>query len=94
MPYQGTANVTVSAEYFGREPVVIENPDATISLQNAGPGLVELHFTGLLNGPTDATHVHITLPNGLVLGGVIKQGQQDTAGGWLSFSADSADLGL
>lgn len=94
MPYQGTASVTVSAEYFGREPVVIENPDVTVRLQNVGPGLVELHFTGRLNGPTDATHVRITLPNGLVLGGAIKQGEQETAVGWLSFSADSADLGL
>ncbi|WP_313281803.1 hypothetical protein [Stutzerimonas balearica] len=94
MSYQGPADVTISAEYFGRDPVRIENPAMPIRLQGAGGGLSVLHFEGNLNGPADATHVTVTMPNGLTLRGEIKQGEQSEAGGWLSFSFDSADLGL
>lgn len=94
--HQGPAHVTVSARHFSAEPVEVRNDAVTVNLAGSGtPGIARLEFARLLRGSEDATHVRVTLPNRLEVGGAILQGENHPDGsGWLTFSVDETGLGL
>lgn len=94
--HQGPAHVTVSARYFGCDPVDTLNEAVTINLAGSGtPGVTRLEFTKSLIGPERANYVRVLLPNGFALGGSIVHGERAADGsGWLTFHVEEADLGL
>ena len=83
-----TATVTVSAEQWGREAEAVDNTAISIGLKTLEPGVFELSFDGQLDAPEEATHVCVTLDNGLTYYGPITGGKADPQGGWLSFECD------
>ncbi|MFZ5959135.1 hypothetical protein ACA097_00330 [Pseudomonas sp. QL9] len=86
-----TATVTVSAEHWGRETEAVDNPAIDVGLRTLSPGVFELSFNGQLAAPEEATHVCVTLDNGLAYYGPIVDGQADPKGGWLSFESDMVE---
>ncbi len=94
--HQGPAHVTISARWFGTEPVDVLNEAVTINLAGSGtPNVTRLEFSTALIGPERANYVRVVLPNGLALGGSIIQGDRRADGsGWLTFSVEETDLGL
>ena len=94
--HQGPAHVTVSARYFGSEPVDTLNEAVTINLAGSGtPGVARLEFGRPLIGHERANYVRVLLPNGLAIAGPIVQGDRQPDGsGWLTFQVEDTDLGL
>ncbi|MQU22168.1 hypothetical protein GHO35_13565 [Pseudomonas helleri] len=94
--HQGPAHVTVSARYFGSDPVDTLNEAVTINLAGSGtPKVARLEFAKSLIGPERANYVRVVLPNGLAMAGSIIQGERGADGsGWLTFGVEEADLGL
>jgi len=97
MPYahDGSADITLSAQHLGAEPVFVRYDAISIKLLGSGtPGIAQLQFSSPLSEPQNVTHVSVTLPNGLVVAGPIVLGEQAAGGGWLNFKVDETDLGL
>ena len=94
--HQGPANVVISQRHFGRDPVDVLNPGATVTLGSGGqPNVARLEFAHSLRGPSDANYVTVSLPSGLQVGGSIIHGDTSADGsGWLTFYVEDSDPGL
>lgn len=89
--YEGLATVVISAQCPGVDTVAVTNEGLHIQLlRSKTSGLIELHFTGPLQGPDDASHIRVSLPSGMVLGGSLIEGHRDSQGGWLRFEMNEA----
>ncbi|MHC6226380.1 hypothetical protein ACYU03_16670 [Pseudomonas sp. X10] len=95
--YQYTATVTVSAEERGGEVEAVENTAVRIGLEAVTESLKKVHFVGSLAAPDGATHICVTLENGLTYYGPIVNGHAELEGGWIAFECDMLtpqELGL
>lgn len=91
-----TATVTVSAEQSD-DVEAVENTGVEISLEAVSDSNKKVHFKGTLAGPEKATHVCVTLDNGLTWYGPIVNGHAELEYGWLVFESDMLtpeELGL
>jgi hypothetical protein len=94
-PY--TATVTISAESHGGEVEAVENTAMRIGLEAVTETLKKAHFIGTLAAPDGATHICVTLENGLSYYGPIVNGHAELEGGWIAFESDMLtpqELGL
>lgn len=94
-PYKAT--VTVSNETRGGDIEAVENPGVKIGLEAVTETLKKVHFTGTLAAPETATHICVTLDNGLTYYGPIVNGHAELEGGWIAFESDMLtpeELGL
>lgn len=92
--YQDTATVTVSAEYAGKETEAVDNANVLIGLKVDGETRFTVEFNGKLDAPQDATHICVTLSNGLSYHGEITDGRADEVGGYIAFDCDGIDPAL
>lgn len=94
--YNHTATVTVSNEGSG-EVEAVENLDQRVGLEAVTEALKKVHFVGTLAAPDKATHICVTLENGLTYYGPIVNGHAELEGGWIAFENDMLtpqELGL
>ncbi|GLH32648.1 MULTISPECIES: hypothetical protein [Pseudomonas] len=95
-PY--TATVTISAEDRGGDIEASENPSMRVGLEAVTETLKKVHFVGTLAAPEKpATHICVTLENGLTYYGPIVNGHAELEGGWIAFESDMLtpeELGL
>lgn len=94
--YNHTATVTVSNEGSG-EVEAVENLDQRVGLEAVTETLKKVHFVGTLAAPDKATHICVTLENGLTYYGPIVNGHAELEGGWIAFENDMLtpqELGL
>ncbi|MDH0304304.1 MULTISPECIES: hypothetical protein [Pseudomonas] len=96
--YPYTATVTVSAEDRGGDTEASENPSMRVGLEAVTETLKKVHFVGTLGAPEKgATHICVTLENGLSYYGPIVNGHAELEGGWIAFECDMPtpeELGL
>lgn len=92
--YEGLATVTVMALYHAHPPVELTTFELPVVLSNAAPGRARIAFGHYLQGPKRANALRVVLPNGLVLRGLIVNGRNEPAGGWLEFDVKEYDFGL
>jgi len=95
--FQYTATITVSAESRGGEAEAVENAAVRIGLEAVTETLKKVHFIGTLAAPDAATHICVTLENGLTYYGPIVNGHAELEGGWIAFESDMLtpqELGL
>ena len=94
--YNHTATVTVSNEGSG-EVEAVENLNQRVGLEAVTETLKKVHFVGTLAAPDKATHICVTLENGLTYYGPIVNGHAELEGGWIAFENDMLtpqELGL
>lgn len=94
--YNYTATVTVSNEGSG-EVEAVENLNQRVGLEAVTETLKKVHFIGTLAAPDKATHICVTLENGLTYYGPIVNGHAELEGGWIAFENDMLtpqELGL
>ncbi|HKS12080.1 MAG TPA: hypothetical protein VJS90_03480 [Pseudomonas sp.] len=94
--YNYTATVTVSSEASG-EAEAVENLNQRVGLEAVTETLKKVHFVGTLAAPEKATHICVTLENGLTYYGPIVNGHAELEGGWIAFENDMLtpqELGL
>lgn len=94
--YNHTATVTVSNEGSG-EVEAVENLNQRVGLEAVTETLKKVHFVGTLAAPDKATHICVTLENGLTYYGPIVNGHAELEGGWIAFESDMLtpeELGL
>lgn len=94
--YNHTATVTVSNEGSG-EVEAVENLNQRVGLEAVTETLKKVHFIGSLAAPDKATHICVTLENGLTYYGPIVNGHAELEGGWIAFENDMLtpeELGL
>lgn len=94
--YNHTATVTVSNEGSG-EVEAVENLNQRVGLEAVTETLKKVHFIGTLAAPDKATHICVTLENGLTYYGPIVNGHAELEGGWIAFENDMLtpqELGL
>jgi len=96
--YPYTATVTISAEDRGGDTEASENPKMRVGLEAVTETLKKVHFVGTLAAPEkSATHICVTLENGLTYYGPIVNGHAELEGGWIAFESDMLtpeELGL
>ncbi|MCO7514934.1 hypothetical protein NJF44_02765 [Pseudomonas guariconensis] len=95
--YPYIATVTVSSETRGGEAEAVENPAVRVGLEAVSETLKKVHFVGTLAAPDNATHICVTLENGLTYYGPIVNGHAELEGGWIAFESDMLtpqELGL
>ncbi|NIF30209.1 hypothetical protein F3J44_28135 [Pantoea sp. Tr-811] len=96
--YPCTATVTISAEDRGGDTEASENPGMRVGLEAVTETLKKVHFVGTLAAPEKpATHICVTLENGLTYYGPIVNGHAELEGGWIAFESDMLtpeELGL
>jgi hypothetical protein len=96
--YPYTATVTISAEDRGGDTEASENPSMRVGLEAVTETLKKVHFVGTLAAPEKpATHICVTLENGLTYYGPIVNGHAELEGGWIAFESDMLtpeELGL
>ncbi len=94
--YNYTATVTVSNEASG-EAEAVENLNLRVGLEAVTEHLKKVHFVGTLAAPDKASHICVTLENGLAYYGLIVNGHAELEGGWIAFENDMLtpqELGL
>ena len=96
--YPYIATITVSAEDRGGDAEASENPNMRVGLEAVTETLKKVHFVGTLAAPEkNATHICVTLENGLTYYGPIVNGHAELEGGWIAFESDMLtpqELGL
>ncbi|WP_028693705.1 hypothetical protein [Pseudomonas cremoricolorata] len=95
--YPYTATITVSTENFGGDVEATENPGIRVGLEAVTETLKKVHFVHTLAAPDGATHICVTLDNGLSYYGPIVNGHAELEGGWIAFECDMLtpqELGL
>ncbi|WP_449434877.1 hypothetical protein [Pseudomonas putida] len=96
--YPHTATVTVSSEDRGGDVEAVENVNIRIGLEAVTESLKKVHFVSTLAAPASAaTHICVTLENGLTYYGPIVNGHAELEGGWIAFECDMLtpeELGL
>jgi hypothetical protein len=96
--YPYIATVTISAEDRGGDTEASENPSMRVGLEAVTETLKKVHFVGTLAAPEKpATHICVTLENGLTYYGPIVNGHAELEGGWIAFESDMLtpqELGL
>ncbi|MHA6159330.1 hypothetical protein ACX3X6_00240 [Pseudomonas sichuanensis] len=96
--YPYIATVTVSAEDRGGDTEASENTNMRVGLEAVTEVLKKVHFVDTLAAPEkDATHICVTLENGLSYYGLIVNGHAELEGGWIAFENDMLtpeELGL
>ncbi|MFK8328825.1 hypothetical protein M2D63_002220 [Pseudomonas sp. BJa5] len=94
--YDYLATVTVSNE-GGNDVEAAENARVRVGLEAVTETLKKVHFVGTLAAPEGATHICVTLENGLTYYGPIVNGHAELEGGWIAFESDMLtpkELGL
>lgn len=95
-PYTGT--VTISSEERNVDVEAVENVNMRVGLEAVTEVLKKVHFVGTLAAPEkSATHICVTLVNGLSYYGPIVNGHAELEGGWIAFECDMPtpeELGL
>lgn len=95
--YPYIATITVSTENFGGDVEASENPGVRVGLEAVTETLKKVHFVNTLAAPEAATHICVTLENGLTYYGPIVNGHAELEGGWIAFESDMLtpeELGL
>lgn len=94
--YNYTATVTISND-LDDDVEAVENPSIRVGLEAVSETLKKVHFVGTLAAPDGATHICVTLENGLTYYGPIVNGHAELEGGWIAFESDMLtpqELGL
>lgn len=96
--YPYTATVTISSEERNVDVEAVENVNMRVGLEAVTEVLKKVHFVGTLAAPEkSATHICVTLQNGLSYYGPIVNGHAELEGGWIAFECDMPtpeELGL
>lgn len=85
--YNYTATVTVSND-MDDDVEAVENVAIRIGLEGVTETLKKVHFVGTLAAPDKASHICVTLDNGLSYYGPIVNGHAELEGGWIAFECD------
>jgi len=92
------ATITVSSEDRGGDTEASENVNMRVGIEAVTETLKKVHFVAALAAPEKpATHICVTLENGLVYYGPIVNGHAELEGGWIAFESDMLtpqELGL
>jgi len=87
--YPYIATITISAEDRGGDIEASENASMRVGLEAVTETLKKVHFVGTLAAPEkNATHICVTLENGLTYYGPIVNGHAELEGGWIAFESD------
>ncbi|MDI2145509.1 hypothetical protein KBJ94_26050 [Pseudomonas sp. ITA] len=92
--YEGLARFGVSALYQGQPPHELTTLELQVRVLDAGPRRFRLEFARYLDGPKQANALRVVQPQGPLLQGIIVDGCNEPAGGWLLIDVEAHELPL